>query len=156
MSATAHIPRLIGRTERALVALMGPVLASTGGTFHEWVVLNLTAVSGGPIERTQLRARVTDALKVDDATVEAAITELAAAGLLETVAGSVVALSDSGRGRYARIRTAIDETTAPLYADIPADDLATTQRVLTTLAEQASALLAEPPPAAAHDQEVHV
>jgi DNA-binding MarR family transcriptional regulator len=148
------MPQLIGRTERALVALIGLVLASTGGTFHEWVVLNLIGVSGGPIERSELRARVTDALKVDDATVEAAITELAAAGLLETVSGSVVALSDSGRDRYARIRAAIDETTAPLYAEIPADDLATAQRVLTTLAGRASGLLAEPPPAAAHDQEV--
>ncbi|MCU1659767.1 MAG: hypothetical protein JWO57_4423, partial [Pseudonocardiales bacterium] len=71
MSTTALIPQLIGRTERALVALMGRVLASTGGNFHQWVVLNLTAANGDEFDHTQLIGRLTDALKIDDPAAEA-------------------------------------------------------------------------------------
>ncbi|MCU1659738.1 MAG: hypothetical protein JWO57_4394 [Pseudonocardiales bacterium] len=105
-------------------------------------MLNLTAANGDEIDHTQLIGRLTDALKIDDPAAEAAVTELLDDGLLETLPGSVVALSDAGRERYARTRAAIDETISPLFADVPADDVATTRNVLTTLSDRATARFA--------------
>jgi phosphatidylethanolamine-binding protein (PEBP) family uncharacterized protein len=141
MSSTPPLPPIIGRTERAFGALMGRVLARTGGTFHHWVILNLTAANGETIDRSKLIAGLTDALQIDETAAAAAITELTAGGLL-AVSGTVVSLSDAGRERYLGIRATIDETTASLSVDIPADDLATVHRVLTTMSERASAQLA--------------
>jgi DNA-binding MarR family transcriptional regulator len=142
MPPAPPLTQLIGRTERALSPLMDRVLAGSGGTFHQWVALNFTAVNGDSIDRGQLVARVANALQIDDTAAEATITGMAGERLLQTEPGSVVALSDAGRERYARIRAAIDRTTASLFADIPADDMAAAQRVLTTVADRAGTQLA--------------
>jgi len=142
LSSAPPLTQFIGRTERTLKTLMDRVLTSTGGTFHQWVALNFTAVNGESIDRPQLIARLTGALQIDDAAADAVIAELVAEGLLQTESESAVAFSDAGRERYARTRDAIDKTTAPLFADIPADDEATTRRVLATIAERADTQLA--------------
>ncbi|HEY5987678.1 MAG TPA: hypothetical protein VIV12_15080 [Streptosporangiaceae bacterium] len=64
MSPTpAFSTQVIGQAENALGALINRVLARTGSTFHQWVALNLTAASGGAIDRGQLVSRLTGALK---------------------------------------------------------------------------------------------
>ncbi|MDQ1464698.1 MAG: hypothetical protein QOC73_1639, partial [Actinomycetota bacterium] len=88
-----------------------------------------------------LTAYITDALQIDDDTVDAALAELAAAGLLETSTESVVALNEAGRKRYDELRTAVGANTVPLFADIADDELAAARRVLTTVAERAAAQL---------------
>jgi DNA-binding MarR family transcriptional regulator len=138
MTATPSMPQLIGQTERALGALMRPVLERFGATFHQWVALSVTTTNGGSMNRADLIAYITDALQIDDDTVEATLAELAAAGLLETSTESVVALNEAGRNRYDEMRTAVGANTVPLFADIPDDDLATARRVLTTVAERAA------------------
>jgi DNA-binding MarR family transcriptional regulator len=137
-------PQVIGRAEHALGALMNRVLATTGGTFHQWVALNLAAVSGGTIGRDQLLGRMTGALKLDDATALAAVAELTAAQLLEALPGEEarVGLTDTGQARYRQLRTAIDQLTARLYGDLPADDLATATRVLAVMTTRANAEVA--------------
>ncbi len=145
MSTTpAFSTQVIGQAENALGALMNRVLARTGGTFRQWVALNLTAASGGAIDRGQLVSRITGAVKIDDSAALAAIAELTASRLMESVPGedSRVGLTDAGQARYQQIRTAIGEITARLYGDLPAGDLATTGRVLTTITARANAELA--------------
>jgi hypothetical protein len=136
------LTQFIGRTERALRALMDLVLADTGGTFHQWVALNFTAVNGESIDRAQLIATVANAVRIDDTAADAVITELIDEYLLETVSESVVAFTDAGRERYVRIRGVIDQTSAPLYADLPPSELAAARRVLNTIAERADIQLA--------------
>lgn len=142
MAPTPPLTQFIGRTERTLRALMDLVLADTGGTFHQWVALNLTAANGDTIDRSQLIAGLANAVQIDEAAADATIREMVDARLLQAGSPSVVALSDAGHERYARLRAAIDQTTAPLYAYIPVDDLAATRRVLTTISERADAQLA--------------
>ena|SRR5438067_9274303 len=142
MSRTPPLTQFIGRTERTLRVLMDRVLAGTGGTFPQWVALNLTVANGDSIHRRQLSARLANALQVQDTAAEATITELVDEGLLRPVSGSVVALSSAGRERYSSIDAAIDETTGPLFAEIPADDMAAARRVLTTITERANTELA--------------
>jgi hypothetical protein len=120
---------------------MDLVLADTGGTFRQWVALNFVAVAGDGIDRSELIAGLAGALRIDDTAAETTIAEMADEQLLET-AGSDVALSDAGRERYARIRVAIDQITAPLYGDLPPGDVAVTRRVLTTISDRADTMLA--------------
>ena len=131
--------QVIGQTETALGALLEPLLARTGITFHQWLVLTVTAASGASIDRGQLIVRISDARKLDGATVEAAIAELTAAGLV--TADGPVALTDVGRTRYHGIRSVLEEITAGLF-DFPPEDLATAGRVLSIVTSRANALLA--------------
>jgi hypothetical protein len=99
------------------------------------VALSLTAVSGGADRSRPARQRDDRRLEIDDPAALAAITELTASQLLKGLPGerSRVALTDAGQARYRQIRTAIDEITARLYGDLPADDLAAASRVLTVI-----------------------
>src|SRR5262245_36293872 len=92
--------QVIGQAESALGALLDPLLAGTGITFGQWLVLTVTAASGAGIDRGQLVARISDARKVDGSTVGAALTEATAAGLV--TADGPVALTDDGRAAYHR------------------------------------------------------
>lgn len=142
MQATASQPlnpQVIGQTESALGALLGPVLAEARTSFEQWVVLALTA-NGSPVDHAQLVARIVDARKFPAGDVEAAIAELAAASAL-TVEGGKVALTAAGQDLHRRIRARIQEVTSGLF-DFPAEDLATAGRVLATVTARANAFLA--------------
>ena len=132
-------PQIIGQTESALGALLGPVLAEAGRSFEQWVVLAVTA-DGSPVDRDRLVARVADARKIAAADVEAAVAGLAADGALSVESGEVV-LTATGQDVRRRIRARIDEVTSGLF-DFPADDLTTAGRVLATVTERANAFLA--------------
>ena len=143
--------QVIGQTESALGALLEPLLADAGLTFQQWLVLTVTTASGGRADRGQLVARIAGARKVDPTEVESAIAELTAAGLataglatteLATATGPL-ALTDSGQDMYQRIRDAIDELNAELFA-FPPEDLATAGRVLSIVTNRANAVLARP------------
>ena len=131
--------QVIGQAESALGALLEPLLVGTGITFQQWLVLTVTAASGGRTDRGQLVARIAGARKVDGTLVESAIAELAAAGLA-TAAGPL-ALTDAGQVVYERVRGAIDELNAELFA-FPPEDLATAGRVLSIVTARANAVLA--------------
>src|SRR5690242_6587865 len=135
--------QVIGQTESALGALLEPLLADAGITFQQWLVLTVTAASGGRTDRGQLVARIAGARKIDPAEVESAIAELTAAGLAtaELATAGPLALTDSGRDVYQRIRGAIEELNAELFA-FPPEDLATAGRVLSIVTERANAVLA--------------
>lgn len=142
-------PQVIGQTERALGAVMAPLLARSGASFEQWLVLTITMSGGGALGRDQLTARIAGARKIDKSTVLAAIDELADARLLavrgpaEPSAGEPrVELTDAGRVRYQQIRSAIDEVTGRLFGGFPADDLATAARILATVTARADAELA--------------
>lgn len=136
--------QVLGEAERASRALLDRLLARTGTEFHQWVVLNMTALNGNTIERDRLVDRMTGGLKVDEAAVVTAIDELAAARLVDTGAtgGPAVALTAEGVARHREIRAGIEDIGTRLYAELPADDLATAGRVLTTITARANAELA--------------
>lgn len=141
--------QVIGQTESALGALLEPLLADAGITFQQWLVLTIAAASGGRTDRGQLVARIAAARKVDPTEVASAIAELTAAGLAVTelataglaTATGLLALTDSGQDVYQRIRGAIEELNAELFA-FPPEDLATAGRILSVVTERANAVLA--------------
>jgi DNA-binding MarR family transcriptional regulator len=136
--------QVIGQAESALGAILAPLLAGSGITFQQWLVLTLTAASGSEIDRGQLIARITDARKVDGAAVEAALSELTSAGLVQPGPGgqSRVSLTEAGQARFGQIRSALADITARLFGDLPAEDLATAGRVLSIITARANAELA--------------
>lgn len=137
-------PQVLGQAENAHRALLGRFLAGTGNTYHHWIALTLTAVSGAAIDRDSLVSRMTDVLKIPDAAAVETIADLTAAQLLRTLPGDGprVGLTDAGQAWYREIRSAIDEVMGRVYGDIPADDLATAGRVLTLITARVNAELA--------------
>jgi hypothetical protein len=135
--------RVIGETERALGALLAPLLAEAELTFLQWVVLTLTTPGGKSaprITRNQLVERITNARKVDVADVSAAISELENAAALVTTGGQVT-LTDVGQASYNQVRARVDEVTDYVF-DLPAEDLAAAGRVLATITARADTVLA--------------
>jgi hypothetical protein len=132
--------QIIGMTHYATRALLDRVLRSVDMTFEQSVVLNLAASAGPPMAREQIVSRATSGLKVGDDVAIAALDGLVASGLVSV--GDEVAITDEGADRQRLIRGEIDTITARLYGDLPAEDLATAGRVLTTVTERANAMLA--------------
>jgi hypothetical protein len=135
--------QVIGQTEKALGAILDRQLAGTGLTEPQWVTLTLTAVSGGTVDRDQLVGRLAGVLKVSEAAAQARITELAAVELLQVPDGdgAPVKITDAGQQLHGRIRGAVTEITERLWGDLPAEDLATAGRVLSTVLARANAEL---------------
>jgi DNA-binding MarR family transcriptional regulator len=134
---------LIGQTENALVAILNRELAGTGVTDHQWTALVLAA-AGEPASRGQLTARVARALATDQATAAGHIDALVAAGLAQARPdpGSGVALTEAGQQLLGRVRKQTGEITQQLWGDLPAAELQTAHRVLSTMLERAQAELA--------------
>ncbi|THA35132.1 hypothetical protein E6R18_05290 [Streptomyces sp. A1277] len=144
---TTAIPvngQIIGMAHYATRAVLERLLATTGTTFHQSVALTATADKGGTIERRQLVERMTGAVKLDVSVVEQTLSELTSAGLLEEQPGDrpLPALTAAGEALERDHRTGVARATAALYADLPAEDLATAGRVLTEVTARANAVLA--------------
>lgn len=144
---TTAIPvngQIIGMAHYATRAVLERLLATTGTTFHQSVALTATADKGGTIERRQLVERMTGAMKLDVSVVEQTLSELTSAGLLEEQPGDrpLLALTAAGEALERDHRTGVARATAALYADLPAEDLATAGRVLTEVTARANAVLA--------------
>jgi DNA-binding MarR family transcriptional regulator len=145
--------QVIGQAENAHLPLLERVLGRSGITFPQWVALTIAAaadtaaadagVADGAIDRGELIGRMTGALKIDDAAAARALAGLTVSELLQDLAGdgSRVGLTDTGRARHHQVRAAVDQVVARLYGNIPAEDLATTSRVLTLITARANAEL---------------
>jgi hypothetical protein len=159
MSAAPPLtPQVIGQAESAHRPLLERVLGRSGITFPQWVALTIAAaadtaaadaasddagIADGAIDRGELIGRMTGALKIDDTAAARALAGLTVSELLQDLAGdgSRVGLTETGRARHRQLRAAVDQVVARLYGNIPADDLATTSRVLTLITARANAEL---------------
>jgi len=136
--------RTIGQAERATRAVFDRLLAETGTTFLNWVVINLTADVDGPVDQPTLVNKAAASLPLPHAAVADAVHTLVTTDVLTTVNGDpdLLDLSATGRATFEEITAGIAAIAARLYGDLPHDDLVTAQRVLTTVTERADAELA--------------
>jgi hypothetical protein len=141
---TAFTPQVLGETEKALNAILYRELTAVSLTEHQWITLRLTVAAGGEISRAQLVGRLGGALKVGVTDAEARVHELAAAGLQEASGEGGVAVTEAGAQLHARVRAAVNEITQRLWGDLPATDLETTGRTLTTILARANAHYGSP------------
>ena len=136
---TAFTPQVLGETEKALNAILYRELTAVGLTEHQWIALRLTVTGGGEIPRDQLVGRLGGALKVGGDDAEARVDELVAAGVLDSSVDGRVAVTEAGAQLHTNIRAAVSEITERLWGDLPASDLETTGRTLTTILARANA-----------------
>lgn len=143
MSATpAFSPRLIGETEKTLNAILDRHLAGSGLTEAHWITLTLAIVSGGSIDHDELVRQVVTGTKFNDQDVRERVSELLGRHLLDDSTSPELTVTDAGAQLHAQIRAANTELTERLWGDLPADELATTARVLGIVLERANADLA--------------
>jgi DNA-binding MarR family transcriptional regulator len=137
--------QLLGQTEKAANAILDRLLAEPGLTEPQWVTLVIAAMTAGAFERGQLADRVADSLKISRPEAEALIAELTTANLLSipNADHAAVTLTESGEQLYTETRAATIRITQRLWGDLPAEDLATAGRVLSTVLARANTELAE-------------
>jgi hypothetical protein len=136
--------QLLGQTEKAANAILDRLLSQPGLTEHQWIALNVTVMNDGGVDAHQLEDQVANALRISTAEARGRITELAAAQLLDVPDDerAPIKLTDAGMQLYTQIRTAVTQVTERLWGDLPAADLATAARVLSTILERANAEVA--------------
>jgi hypothetical protein len=142
MPTPTFVPRLVGETEKALSAILERHLAPYGLTEQHWITLSLAAMSSNPMCASELAREVASRAKFTEDDVRALISELVDAQLLSDCGSSGVTISGAGEGLRARILGANIDVTKRLWGDLPAEDLATTARVLATVLDRADAELA--------------
>jgi DNA-binding MarR family transcriptional regulator len=145
-AAPALTGRDIGAAAKATGALLDRLLDAADLPFGEWTVL-FTLAGTGPLERDELVRQQAAGRKVPEATARATVDGMVAAGLVALAGdggdgGTRVEPTAAGSAVYRPIRAEVDRIAADLYGDLPADDLAATQRTLQEVTRRADALLA--------------
>ena len=132
--STPFGPQLIGETEKTLNALLDRRLADTGLTEPQWVTLRLADQLGGTVDADGLAHAVRDRAHFADA--DGLVGALSARGLLQQ--GD---LTPAGRELLTGVQTALSVETAPIFNDLPADDVAAATRVLNEVVSRARVAL---------------
>jgi hypothetical protein len=128
-------PQLIGQTEKTLNALLAVALGDRL-TEPQWVTLRLAHQLQGEVSGTdQLAHEVADRARFDDA--HALVAGLTADGLLKGGRPT-----ERGTALHAEIGEEIAALSAPVFADLPAAEVATATRVLNEVLNRARAVLA--------------
>jgi hypothetical protein len=136
---------IIGQAEAATRAVLDGFLASNGTSFLPWVLLTLITRAGGRIQKNELLLQVRRSRKLAEPPIVAALGQVCADGYVRVDAGDprMIEMTSAGSVLYERLRAGVDSITTRLYANLSADDLKTTSRVLMVLTERANAELAE-------------
>jgi DNA-binding MarR family transcriptional regulator len=134
----------ISQTEKALQAVLDQHLTEAGITFMQWVILTFLARQGAFLQQDSLMREIASVLKSDATTVWAALNTLNIRGLVYSSPESDgrISLTAEGTLHFQNLRQRIEDITERLAADVPANDLAITYRVLDTITERANAELA--------------
>lgn len=137
-------PSIVGRAEKAHTAVLKEVLTDTTLDESQWITLQLALGSAEQLDRASLIDRVTSAAKYDPATVDSAVAALGAASLLEWRGDdpNSLVVTVKGHDLVAALRTKIAQRVRAAYGSIPAEDLATAARVLTSVTAKLSESLA--------------
>jgi DNA-binding MarR family transcriptional regulator len=133
--------RTIGETENALDGVLTATLGGTGLDRLGWIALKLAAGGEQAISASALTDRLAATQKVDHSTAIGIIDDLQSRGIVTATADAIV-LTSSGESLFRRLDDQIQRLTERIWAGLPVADLATADRVLSTIAERASAVLA--------------
>jgi len=136
--STPFGPQLIGETEKTLNALLRRFLEGTGLTEAQWVTLRLAERLDGTVDADGLAAAVADRAHLSNA-VEL-VSELTRRGQLDDGRPTL-----AGRGTTAAIQTRITIETAPIWENLPDEDVAAATRVLNEVVARARVVLASNP-----------
>jgi DNA-binding MarR family transcriptional regulator len=147
-SAPALTGQDVGEAEGALRALLEEILAGTGTTSTEYIVLRVLSTRGPWASPAALHEFLAGQrqLALDPPAVAELLAGLAAKGLVRGVArddAGPAEVTAEGAALHTRLTGTIGPVTRKLYVDFDPDDLATTRRVLAELGERAERLRGE-------------
>jgi Helix-turn-helix family len=132
--STPFGPQLIGETEKTLNALLRRFLEPTGLTEPQWVTLRLADRIDNDSGTNGLVAAVADRAYFPDASE--LVAELTSRGLLDDGR-----LTSAGRELTEAVQATITAQTAPIWADLRADDVAAATRLLNEVVARARVVL---------------
>ena len=142
------IGQTVGQAEAVMTRLLAGVLAETGTARQTYLALQRLLVHGDSAPREDYIRDLSDWLDLDLWSAGELADDLVADGLL-VLAGGNIRLAEAGSELRERIRGAITEITAPLYAQLDPADIETTVRTLRELTKLTRALYpAAAPPGA--------
>jgi hypothetical protein len=127
-------PQLIGETEKTLDALLRRFLDGTGLSEPQWVTLRLAGLLDDSANADSLVGAITDRAHFPDAA--GLVGELTDRGLLDD--GRLTA---AGRELTTAVQATITTETAPIWANLPDDDVAAATRLLNEVVARARRLL---------------
>ena len=127
-------PQLIGETEKSLNALLRRFLHGTGLTEPQWVTLRLAGVLDGSVDADGLATAVAD--RAHFSAAADLVVELTDRGLLADGR-----LTSAGCALTTATLATITKDTAPIWDDLPTDDVAATTRVLNEVINRARVIL---------------
>ncbi|WP_250034766.1 hypothetical protein [Paractinoplanes maris] len=131
--------QLIGRTEKALNAILDRSLAGRGLTEPQWVALTLTVTADG----ADPAVRLAQALRIAEPVARERLAELAAAGLVRpAAAGGAAEPTERGQELWREVSAELAGVTGELWGDLPEGDREAAARVLRTVLSRADAFLA--------------
>ncbi|TDC56707.1 hypothetical protein E1212_01720 [Jiangella ureilytica] len=130
----------IGDAAKAVRSLLDVVLDARDVTFAEWVALRTLGTSVERVSQPALRDGVVLALDLDAAEATALLCSLEARGLLCYDGFEQVGLTVDGAVLFDEIQAGVAAITAEVYGGIDAGELATTRRVLASVAARATEL----------------
>jgi hypothetical protein len=132
----------IGDAAKAVRSLLDVVLDAQDVTFAEWVALRTLGTSVERVSQPALRDGVVLALDLDAAEATALLCSLEERGLLCYDGFEQVGLTVDGAALFDEIQAGVAAITAEVYGGIDAGELATTRRVLASVAARATELRA--------------
>jgi DNA-binding MarR family transcriptional regulator len=137
-TTTRSFQQLIGQTEKSLNSILDRLLAGAVSE-PEWIALVLLSGSGGSADRDRFVSRLAQALKEEHEAAACHVRRLGKKGLMEDApeGGGVVRLADAGQRYVSRVQKQVAAITQRLWGDLPAADLDTASRVLSTVLERA-------------------
>ena len=132
----------VGQAQAVLSKLLSGALAGTGTgvTRETYLALLRLSAHGDSVARDVYVRDLGDSLGLDLWAAGELAGHMAAAGLV-TVTEAMVWLTDAGADLRIRLRHAVGDVTAPLYAPLDPADVETTVRTLRGITERAEALL---------------
>ncbi len=136
--------RDLGEVENALRANLAKILARSNPKlgYGHWAALQIISKSPAPLSQAQLSSQLAGALKVDHDTVEMLLGELVSEGII-TVKNDVYDLTLNGKSVLNDLNTQAQKVTAQTFSGIDPGDLIVAHRVVTSIANRASELLAD-------------
>jgi hypothetical protein len=132
--STPFGPRLIGEAEKTLNALLDKFLGGTALTEPQWVTLRVADALDGTVDAAGVAAAVADQAHFVDAAD--LVAKLTSRGLLAD--GRPTA---AGRELISTVQARITAETAPIFNDLPAEDVEATTRVLNEVITRARTVL---------------
>ncbi|WP_116947791.1 MarR family winged helix-turn-helix transcriptional regulator [Jiangella endophytica] len=133
----------IGAAAKAVHSLLGVVLDAKGVTLAEWVALRTLGTAPDRVSQPSLRDGLVLALDIAPTEAVAVLCALEDRGLLAYDSYEQVGLTPAGRAQHDELHAGVVAVTTQVYQGIDAAELATTRRVLATVAARAAELRSE-------------